>query len=174
MMRLSVVSAATIAALLMVGCDRAPNIAGPENNSPSRPTFALGHDTSNEMDVPWPVHEEQNPCTGDMVTITGSTHYLFVTTFDDNGGFHVYTRANSTGTGFGFPSGFTYTVKDEFKDTMQSLSGGAGGFSDEMDVTVLGPRSVDNYIRHMVFKLQMTPAGTPTASFENSYNKCVG
>lgn len=171
MKHLSLVCAATTAALLMVGCDRAPT--GPQSNSLSRPSFDAIHDTSNEMDVPWG-DEEDNPCTGDHVVISGVTHFLFVTTFDDNGGFHVYTRANSSGTGLGYPSLFTYTVKNDTKETLQSLSGGSGGFSQEMDLQILGPRSVDNYLKHMVFKLQMTPAGTPTASFDNSYEKCVG
>jgi hypothetical protein len=174
MKRLSVVPVAAVAALLMVGCERAPSIAGLEKNLPANPAYDAFHDTSNEMDVAWPPHEDTNPCTGDLVTIAGSTHFLFVTTFDENGGFHVYTRANSTGTGTGVPSLYTYNVKDETKETLQSNSGGAGGFSQEQDVTILGPRSVDNYIRHLVFKLQMNANGVPTASFTNSYNKCVG
>src|SRR6266480_2393452 len=127
----SVMLAAAAAALLFGGCDRAPGIAGPESDSATRPSFDAIHNTTNEMDLFWG-DEEQDPCTGpattgDMVTIQGSTHFLFVTTFDDNGGFHVYTRANSRGTGMGVPSLLTYSVKEDTKETMQSNSGGAGG-----------------------------------------------
>ena len=170
----TVLFAGAAAALLMAACDRAPNIAGPQSISPAHPSFDAIHNTTNEMDVPWPPHEDQNPCTGDLVTITGSTHFLFVTTSDGSGGFHVDTRANSFGTGVGFPSLYTYNVKDQTQYSSQSTSGGGATITQEQDVMILGPRSVDNYLRHLVFKLTINANGVPTASFENSSTKCVG
>jgi hypothetical protein len=172
MKHLSVVSVATAATLLMVGCDRAQNIAGPQSNAPPSPSFDALHQTSNTMDIPWD-SEEADPCTGDMVTISGVTHFLFVTTDDGSGGFHLSSRVNSTGTGLGAPSGFTYNVKDDFSYMEQDMTPGTTARQVD-DAYVLGPRSVDNYIRHMVFKLTINALGVPTVTFDNSSTKCVG
>jgi len=171
MKRLSVVPIAAVAALLMVGCERAPNIAGPENSSLTHPVFAL-HNTTNEFDIFWG-DVEQNPCTGDMVTIAGKTHFLLVTTLDDGGGGHISSRTNSTGTGVGAPSLFTYNVKEQFSESSQAVNPGAT-IRDEYDLLILGPRSIDNYIKHMVFKYTIDNNGVPTATFENTFEKCAG
>lgn len=173
MKHLSVVYAATtIAAVLMVGCDRAPNIAGPQGNSLSRPTFDAFHNTTNEMDVPW-ADEEDDPCTGDHVTINGTTHFLFVTTFDNSGGAHLVTNDWSSGTGLGVPSLYTYKVKYDLLYNSQSIPPG-GIVHQHMDLMILGPGSVDNYIKHMDFMVKLDTNGIPTAQMENSFEKCVG
>jgi hypothetical protein len=157
-------------ALLMVGCERASDVTAPE--PAAKPALDALHQTTNEQDVPW-AFEEQNPCNGDMVTSTGSSHFLFVTTFDDGGGYHLSSRVNSTGTGIGFPSGITYSVKDDFSYSEQTAVPGTS-VRQEWDVMILGPRSIDNYIRHMIFKLTINNNGIPTASFDRTFTKCVG
>jgi len=172
MKHLLVVSAATVAAVLMVGCERAPSIAGPQSNSLSRPSADVFHNTTNTMDFPW-ADEEDDPCTGDHVTITGTTHFLFVTTDDGSGGFHVVTNDWSSGTGLGAPSLFTYKVKYELLYNSQSVPPG-GIIHQHMDLMILGPGSVDNYIKHMDFSVRLDPNGVPTATMDNSFEKCVG
>jgi len=169
---LAVVSAATAAVFLMVGCDRAPNIAGPQSNSLSHPSFDAGHQTTNTMDLPWDT-VEPDPCNHDMVTVSGVTHFLFITTDDGSGGFHLSSRVNSTGSGVGFPSGFTYMVKDDFSYMEQDMTPGTTARQVD-DAYILGPRSVDNYIRHMVFKMTINALGVPTVTFDNTSTKCVG
>ncbi len=124
------------------------------------------------MDLPWG-DEEYDPCTFDMVTIAGTTHFQFITTFDDGGGFHVQTNFKSMGTGLGAPSLYTYTVKDDLLYSSQAVNPGAT-IRQEMDLMILGPRSVDNYIKHMIFKMTINNNGVPTASFDRSFEKCVG
>lgn len=163
-------AAAAGMALLMTACDRAPEIAGPERAA--KPALDALHQTTNEQDIPW-ADEEQNPCNGDMVTISGVTHFLFVTTLDDGGGYHLSSRTNSTGTGVGTPSLFTYKVKDDFAYSEQTSVPGTT-IRQEMDLLILAPRSIDNYIKHMIFKLTINALGIPTASFDNTTTKCVG
>lgn len=172
MRHVSVVLAGAVAALSIVACDRAPEIAGPQNNSISHPSYDALHNTTNELDVPW-ADVEQDPCTGDMVTISGVSHFLLVTTDDGSGGFHLSSTVNSTGTGLGFPSTFVYNVKDDFSYSSQSTTAGATILQEE-DIMILGPRSIDNYIHHAIFKLTIDANGVPTASFDRSYTKCVG
>ena len=171
MKHLSVVSAAA-AALLLVGCDRAPNIVGPQSNSPSSPSFDALHNTTNTMDIPWNT-VEPDPCTDDMVTVSGVSHFLLITTDDGSGGFHLSSRVNSTGTGLGAPSGFTYSVKDDFSYMEQDAIPGTTVRQVD-DAMILGPRSIDNYIRHMVFKITINGQGVPTVLFDNTSTKCVG
>lgn len=124
------------------------------------------------MDFPW-ADEEDDPCTGDHVTITGTTHFLFVTTDDGSGGFHLVTNDWSDGTGLGFPSLFTYKVKYELLYNSQSVP--AGGIAHQhMDLMILGPRSVDNYIKSMDFMVKLDTNGIPTVDRESSSTKCVG
>ena len=169
---LSLLSAATAAALLMVACERASNIAGPQNSAPANPSFDALHQTSNTFDFPWD-NVEPDPCTGDMVTVSGVTHFLVSTTDDGSGGFHLSSRANSTGSGLGAPSGFTYSVKDNFSYMEQDATPGSTVRQVE-DVLILGPRSIDNYYRHEVFKITINALGVPTVFFDNTTTKCAG
>src|SRR5690349_3446628 len=91
---------------ILGGCD-ASEINGP-SKVPTTSNAALVQRT-NEQDVPW-VDEEENPCTGDGVTINGTSHWTFGTTIDESGGFHLSSRVTSKGTGLGAPSGYQYTV----------------------------------------------------------------
>ena len=105
--------------------------------------------------------------------INGTTHFLFVTTDDGSGGFHLVTNDWSSGTGLGVPSLFTYKVKYELLYNSQSVP--AGGIAHQhMDLLILGPRSVDNYIKHMDFMIRIDTNGVPIADMENSFEKCVG
>lgn len=173
MRRQTLVFTGAAAALLISACDKGPSITGPQNGSAGQPAFSAIVSKTNEQDVPW-ADVEQNPCNNDMVTIQGSTHFLFDFVFDDNGGYHISTRSNSRGTGVGFPSTQTYKVKKEFTYSEQNPEGEQFTIRQEERLLILAPKSVDNYIRHMVFKLTLNANGVPTASFERSYTKCAG
>ena len=172
MVRLALVSATTVAAVLIVGCDRAPSIAGPQSNSLSRPSLDAVHNTTNSMDVPW-ADEEDDPCTGDHVIINGTTHFLFVTTTNENGNAHVMTNDWSDGTGLGVPSLYTYKVMYDLLSDSQSIPPG-GIFHQHVDLKILGPRYIDNYIQSMDFMVKLDANGIPTVTRESSSTKCVG
>lgn len=173
MRRQTIVFAGAAAALLIAACDKAPSITGPQNGPAAQPAFDATVSKTNEQDVPWAV-VEQNPCNGDEVTAQGSTHYLFDFVFDDTGGYHIYTRVNSRGTGIGVPSTYTYKVSDLFTYSEQNPEGPQFTISQEQQVLMLAPKSADNYIRHMVFKLTNNANGLPTADFERSWTECRG
>jgi hypothetical protein len=50
-----------------------------------------------------------NPCTNDVVTVSGNFHLVISSTADGSGGFHMTFMDNVSGvTGVGVPSGVTY------------------------------------------------------------------
>jgi hypothetical protein len=158
---------------LVMACDQGTSIAGPKMQPAVQPAFDATVSKTNEQDVLWAV-EEENPCNGDMVTAQGSTHYVFGFLFDDTGGSHISTRVNSKGSGIGLPSGSSYRVSDESTYSEQNPEGDQFTIRQERMVRMLGDRQVDNYTRHMVFKLTQNANGVPTASFERSWTKCDG
>jgi hypothetical protein len=173
MRRQTVVLTGAAAALLIAACDKAPGIAGPQNGGAAQPAFDAFVSKTNEQDVLWAI-EEDNPCNDDMVTTQGSTHVFFGVVANENGGYHLSMTFNSKGTGTGLPSGFTYKVSEEFTYSDQNPDGEQFTISQEQQVLILGPRQVDNYIRHMRFKLTTNANGVPTAFADSTWTKCTG
>jgi hypothetical protein len=167
---LSVVSAAD-AALLLVGCDRAPNITGPAGSS-TQPAYSLFSDHTNEMDVTWPA-EIPNPCTDEIVSVLGTSHYIMTTSTDDNFGFHLSFNTISKGTGTGLLSGDSYKVSENSLHSVQ-VPDPTAVITDEEILHVLGSRSVENFEFHLISKLVVNGAGIPTVAFDRSYTKCTG
>jgi hypothetical protein len=173
MRRQTLVFTGAAAVLLIAACDKAPGIAGPQNEVATQPGFDALVSKTNEQDIPWAI-EEENPCNHDIVTTSGSIHVLFGVVANENGGYHLSMRFNSKGTGIGLPSGFTYKVSDEFTYSEQNPEGDQFTIRQEQQVLILGPRQVDNYVRHMVFKVTNNANGAPAADFVQSWTHCVG
>ncbi len=159
-------------ALMAVACDKASSITGPEAPYAKRADALTSH--ISEQDVPWDI-VVTDPCNGDVVTITGgSTHFVFGSTFNING-IHLSMSVSSRGTGTGRPPDFfVYKVSDQTNDSEQEPVGPQFTMLDEERFLILAPKSADNYIMHMVFKLTVNANGIPTASFERSFTECVG
>jgi hypothetical protein len=173
MRRQTLVFTGVAAALLIAACDKAPSITGPQNGLAAQPAFDAIVSKTNEQDVPW-ADEETNPCNGDKVTIQGSTHYLFTFVFDDTGGYHLYTRSNSKGTGVGSPSLGTYKASEQFYYSEQNPEGPQFTVSSEEQMVIMAPKSEDNYIRHTSVKVTNNANGLPTATKDTVWTKCVG
>jgi hypothetical protein len=159
-------------ALFVVGCERMNDVTAPAS-ALAKPASAAIVDQTNERDVPWAI-EEQNPCSGDMVTTTGLTHFLIHSSFDGNTGYHLDTRTNSKGTGVGIPSLGTYKVSEQFSYSEENPEGPQFVIRQEERLIILAPKSTDNYIRHMIFKMSADQNGIPQVDFESSFTKCVG
>ena len=172
MRRSSALVAGAGMALFMVACERTSDVTAP-GRALAKPASAAIVDQTNERDVPWTV-EEQNPCSGDNVIITGSTHFVMHFMFDGNLGYHIDTRSSSKGTGIGVPSFGTYKVDETISYSEQNPEGDQFVVRQEERLLILAPKKADNYIRHMIFKFSSDPSGAPTVDFERSYTKCVG
>lgn len=166
------VIAGAAVAMIAAACDNASSITSPEAAYP-RPAFdALGSHTVTQ-DFPW-AGEERNPCNNDMVTITGSTHIVFGSQFDNSGGIHLSVHLSSRGSGVGVPSTLAYTVSEQTTDSQQDPEGDQSTQLFEERLLVRAPKPALNYLRHTVFKLTRNASGVPTAFFERSFTKCAG
>jgi hypothetical protein len=159
-------------ALFMVACDRTSDVTAPGRASGNPSQQAIVSRT-NEQDVPW-ADVEQNPCTGDMVTIQGTTHFIFNTSFDGNTGYHLNTQSKSKGTGTGAPSLYTYKVSEDFMYHENNPEGPQFEQTQVEHLLILGPKSVDNYIKHMEFKMVGNGNGEIVVSRDRTWTKCVG
>jgi len=65
-----------------------------------------------------------NPCTGDVVLLEGTIHFLITSTFDASGGGHFVVESNTQGTGIS-ASGARYILiaTGEFVETPASVIG---------------------------------------------------
>ena len=71
-----------------------------------------------------------NPCNGDLVTFSGTAHYVFSTTVDGNGGFHLHIHANAQVQGTGAAAGTKYSANEQLNYTTNANAG-----ADESNVT---------------------------------------
>lgn len=67
-----------------------------------------------------------------------------------------------------------YRVGEQFTESVQNPDGDQFTWTEVERHLILGPKSVDNYIRHMVFRLHQDANGVVTASFDRMFTKCVG
>jgi hypothetical protein len=95
-----------------------------------------------------------NPCTGELVTLEGTTHFLFSTTVDQGGGEHFVSESNTSGTGTG-ASGATYAFSTRGMFIETPDNGPVFGFTTQSTfrVTRLGGGSTaDDFIVTTLFK----------------------
>jgi len=164
--------AGAAAALMATACRKATSITGPDAPNALRADVLHEHDVV--QDFPWATPEE-NPCNDDMVAVTGSTHVVFSSTFDNSGGIHWSEHFSSRGTGVGAPpSSLNYTVSEQTTDSQQDPEGDQSTqlYEERLLVKASNPRM--NYLRHTLFKLTINANGVPTAFFDRSFNKCDG
>jgi hypothetical protein len=159
------------AVLTAIACDKAANITGPDAPIALRADVLREHEVV--QDFPWPA-EERNPCNGDLVTVTGSTHVVFSSMVDNSNGLHWSVHFSSRGTGVGAPSLLNYTVSEQTTDSQQDPEGEQSTQLLEERLLVKTSKPALNYLRHTVFKLTINANGVPTAFFDRSFNKCGG
>ena len=167
--------AGAAAALMATACDKASNITGPEV-AYAKPAFnlAAGSHTVTQDD-PWLIATE-NPCNGEQVIGNGSTHIVMGSQFDNTGGLHVSIERSSSGSGVGDVSGPGYTVSEQTTNSDKSLLVPEQfTWFDEDRLLINAPKSVDNFIMHVVWKVAITPPDfVPTISPNQFFMECVG
>jgi hypothetical protein len=165
-------------ALMAVACDNATSITGPDAPTALRADVLRDHEVT--QDFPW-TSPEENPCNGDAVAVTGSTHIVFTSmfnstggSFDDGANLHWSVNMSSRGSGVGAPSLINYTVSEQTTDSQQDPEGDQSTqlLEERLLVKASNPRM--NYLRHTLFKLTINANGVPTAWFDRSFNKCDG
>src|SRR4029078_7750467 len=103
---------------LMAGCDVAPNAAKVLDPSGLR----IGTDNyvtnTNEKDFAWG-YTEPHPCNSDVITWTGTSHFVMHYGFDSMGNLHYSSNVVAKGVGLG-TSGKSYKIMDQEKFSDQA------------------------------------------------------
>ena len=165
---------ALAAVALLAGCDAPEKAAGPSVNPTGLEVNkeAIVYHT-NERDVPFDM-TLSNPCNGDVLEVTGSSHFSIQTAFDSNGGFHYNSNTVTKGSGVGIPSGVAYVVNEHFK-FMEQAPGDVGHalvIHQSDDWLVNAPKTENDFTLSQGFKIVVDANGNPTATSENNSVRC--
>jgi hypothetical protein len=85
-----------------------------------------------------------NPCTGDNISITGTSHVVFHNTTTPSGNTDTKTEISFSLQGVGSPSGNHYVVNETVTGTTESTTNGAFVFNSVSHLNVISQGSTDN------------------------------
>ena len=116
------------------------------------------------------------PCanggTGEFVELAGTLHILFVTTIDNQGGFHDKFHFQPQGvSGTGLTTGDKYQGTGETQGTFTGKVGFENTFVNNFKIIGQGPGN--NFLLHENFHITFHPDGTVTAFVDNFSVKCL-
>lgn len=175
-MKPNAIVCAVTAVILMTACDAsAPtdtkSIVVPTGIHPAPEAIMY---VTNTRDVAWDaVHI--NPCTGEQVTVTATSHWVIMTGFDSKGGFHYTANIVAKGTGFGtVDPNRVYKINEQFRYVEQDPAN-VLGFVIYQDGSLLinGPGTADDFYERVRFKTVVDSNGNPTASLETTSASCT-
>ena len=108
---------------------------------------------------------------GEFVQMSGSLHVLFVTTTDNQGGFHSEFHFQPQGiSGTGLTTGAKYQATGETQGTFNGKIGSETTFINNFKIIGQGPGN--NFMNHETFHVTVNPDGTLTAFVDNFSVTC--
>jgi hypothetical protein len=115
-----------------------------------------------------------NPCNGDAVALTGTTHVLVHSTEARTGNFHFYIDVGSSYSGMGLPSSVKY--QGTAVDRQDFITNGPFPVVASLynEVTLRSATSEANYTLRLHFKITINSGGLPTAEIDDFTTKCGG
>lgn len=85
----------------------------------SSAALAAPSQAANQINVSFPISETVfDPCTGELVDLSGTAHVVLDTTFNDNHGLTMF-HSNAGESGVGESSGARYTLLENFSDHLE-------------------------------------------------------
>ncbi len=111
-------------------------------------------------------------CTGEAVTITGTTRAVNHVTFDPNGGGHFRFFMGDQGTGIGSPSGNQYMFGDTVSVESNFPSGNSFEFSQDINSRLFTAGPNNNQIIHGTLHVTFNGNGGFTAFIDNFSIDC--
>jgi hypothetical protein len=85
-----------------------------------------------------------NSCTGDTITINGTSHVVFHSTATPSGNTNAKTEINFSLQGVGSPSGNHYVVNETVTGTTETTANGTSVFNSVAHLNVISQGSADN------------------------------
>ncbi|HVD61574.1 MAG TPA: hypothetical protein VNC11_11945 [Gemmatimonadaceae bacterium] len=170
-MKPNVVAYPIAALLLMSACNASDSIAAKQMTVPTALNPEAINYITNERDVLWTTRH-YNPCNGDSVDITASSHWIIFTGFDNAGGFHY--SANVVAKGNGASPSKAYKINEQFRYVEQDIANSDGYVIRQRGtLKVDGPGTADDFYEVVVFKTTVTNNGVPTAYLETTSAQCT-
>lgn len=112
---------------------------------------------------------------GEYVQLSGSLHVLFVTTIDNQGGFHSKFHVQPQGiSGTGLTTGAKYQATGETQGTFNGdlVSGQPSEQTFVNNFKIVGQGPGNNFMSHETFHITVNPDGTVTAFVDNFSVEC--
>jgi hypothetical protein len=117
-----------------------------------------------------------NPCTGELLHLTGELHMLFHVTEDANGGFHVQTHFQPQGvSGTGLVSGEQYRGVGVTRNEIYFAPGEVREFTSVNRFYMISAGPSDNMLETATIHVTFNANGEPTAELVRPLEtKCAG
>lgn len=164
--------------MLLAACDAGSEVTAPTSVAGVEPRFAAVSENERFVDTPF-LYVGDNPCTGDVVTLTGTLRIAYKTTVPQPGSVlaHVHSQFNGKGTG---TLGDSYVGKDERLDTFNATPGETFTTTIVQNIAFIrkGPTGTilgDDFHLHSTIKFT-APSGAelPSVAFERTQAECRG
>lgn len=170
-MKPNVVAYPIAALLLMAACNASDSTAAKQMKVPTALNPEAINYITNERDVSWTTRH-YNPCNGDSVDITATSHWIILTGFDNAGGFHY--SANIVAKGNGASPSKLYKIQEQFRYVEQDPANSDGYVIRQRGtLKVDGPGTADDFYEVVNFKTTVTNQGVPTAILETTAAQCT-
>jgi hypothetical protein len=116
-----------------------------------------------------------NPCNGEPVHLTGSVNFVFHTTQDANGGFHLTGHAETQRiSGTGLESGDKYRAVSAFNSTLNFVPEGAEEQTAPLTYSIISSGPSPNFVTHYTMHVTLNANGEPTAEVLYVRSECTG
>lgn len=106
-----------------------------------------------------------NPCTGELLLVRGTVHYLVHETTDAGGGTHYFRQGVFQGSAVGLTSGTQYQVINRQADPGPTnfTAGGAVTNTDVIMIQYIGPGPRNNFVEFIQHHITFNANGQLTA-----------
>ena len=162
---------ATVLTAALAACSATDDVTAPMAPS-SKPTTAALVDQSTTQDFPYS-WTGPNPCNGDVLTLTGTSHIITHATLNGNGA-HIDEHFMSDGTGQGAPPSFkeySGSADDRYQSNMLTIT---TVLNEDHRMLVRGPTRADDFFFHTVYHITVNANGVPTATVDKYDARCKG
>jgi len=113
-----------------------------------------------------------NPCTGEIVDISGTTTTTMNQRVDSRGGIHISFASVTKGTGIGQSTGVNYPYNEN--DMFSLQAGSATESTVRVKNRLKGPGSIDNWDLTFLLHVTLNADGTLTSFTDTFATNCRG
>jgi hypothetical protein len=121
-----------------------------------------------------PADPRPNPCTGDLVSLSGTMHIVYYVRSDQQGGFHVNQLVDEKLSGQGVLSGDGYQGNDSFDHSWYARPPFPTTDTVVHQVVLASRSGSDNFLMRYRLHTTIAVTGVPTARMSDVALECTG